>query len=82
MSGEQLKMGDEKLEELVSMIHVLFKEFGNPISNLLMNYVWVYKIVNNIGILKTVSYMKNMLNFTGSVLTDHKNRHIDGNCTF
>ena len=43
---------------------------------------WVYKIVNYIGILKTVPYMKNMLNFTGSVLMNHKSKHIDGNCTF
>ena len=71
-------MGDAKLENLVSMVQSMVKEFGNPLTGISMNYVWLYKIVNCLGILNAIPYMQNLLNFTGSVLTEHKKRPIDG----
>ena len=78
ISGEKLKMGDAKLENLVSMIQTVIKEFGHPLTGVSMNYTWLYKLINHLGIIKAIPYMQNMLNFTGSVLVEHKKRHVDG----
>ena len=78
LSGEQLKIGDEKLENLFYMIEVLVKELGDPLSVIMMEYPWLFKLFNSIGILQTIVYNRTLVNFTENVLTTHKQRHIDG----
>ena len=79
LSGEQLKMGDAKLEEIFEMVEVLMTDLGNPLAVISVNHPRLFKLVNHLGILQTIPYNRSMINFTGSVLTDHKKRHIDGN---
>jgi len=78
LSGEQLKMGDAKLEEIFEMVEVLMTDLGNPLAVISVNHPRLFKLVNHLGILQTIPYNRSMINFTGSVLTDHKKRHIDG----
>ena len=82
LTGEQLKIGDAKLEELFSMLEVLMKDLGNPKAVISMNYPWLFKFVNNIGITKIIFYYGSLMNLAGSALTNHKNRHSDGMDSF
>ena len=82
ISGEQLKFGDAKLQNLFGSVEALLKDLTNPLFGVAINYVWLYKLANNLGILQTIINKKKLLNCTGSVLTDHKMRLIDGNYIF
>ena len=73
-----MKIGDAKLERLLYMIQFLIKEFGSPLTQTSLNYVWLYRLLNNLGVLKSIKYCEEMLKFTSGVLTDHKEKHIDG----
>ena len=81
LSGEQLKIGDEKLEKLFFMMEVLMKEIGNPLAAISMEYPWLFKLFNSLGILQTIPYNHSMMKFIESVLINHKQRQIDGNIT-
>ena len=75
-------MGDVTLEKLFHVIEVMVKEFGNPLSVISVNYTWLFKLLTRLGIVKTIYCIQDVLKFTGSVITDHKKRHIDGNEKF
>ena len=81
LSGEQLKIGDEKLEKLFFMMEVLMKDMGNPLAAISLDHPWLFKLFNSLGILKTIPYQHSLMNFMESVLTNHKSRQIDGNIT-
>ena len=79
ISGEHLKMGDAKLENLLHMVQAIIKEVGNPMAVVSLRYIWLFQLGNSLGILQTIPYMKEVLNFAAKEMTDHKKRHIDGN---
>ena len=82
ISGEQLKFGDAKLQNLFGSVEAIMKDLTNPLFGVAINYAWLYKLTNNLGILQTNINMKKLLNRTGSVVTDHKMRLMDGNYIF
>ena len=79
LSGEQLKVGDSKLVKLFNMVEVMIKDFGNPLTIVSMNYIWLFKALNNLGIIQTLPFTLDVLKFAGTVFTEHKERQIDGN---
>ena len=79
ISGEHLKAGDPKLEKLVNMVQKILEEFGNPLVGVSMNYEWLFKTLNDLGIIILQPYLQNLLKFSESVLTDQKGKLIDGN---
>ena len=82
LCGEQLKIGDEKLEQLFFMMEVLMEEIGNPLTAISMEYPWLFKLFNGLGILQTIPYHHSLMKFIESVLISHKRRQIDGNFIF
>ena len=79
LSGEQLKVGDAKLEQMFSMVEVLIKDLGNPLTVISSQHPRLFKLLNSLGILHTISYYNHMVSFTENVLTNHKKAQIDGN---
>lgn len=79
LSGEHLKRGNAKLHQLVDMVQTMIREAGHPLAFVSMNYVWLYKLVNNLGLIKAIEYMAVFLDhLKTSVIDDHKQRPIDG----
>ena len=78
MSGEQLRIGDAKLEHLFCMLELLMKDLGNPLVRTSFLYPKLFKLLNRLGILQSISYNNDMINFAEAVLKNHKNGHIDG----
>ena len=72
-------MGDAKLENLLHMVQAMIKEVGNPMAVVSLRYIWLFRLGNSLGILQTIPYMKEVLNFAAREMADHKKRHIDGN---
>lgn len=58
ISGEHLKIGDPNLEHLIDLIQTLIKEFGNPLVDVSMNYVWMFKLLNKLGKTLACDYAK------------------------
>ena len=79
LSGEHLKIGDTKLEELFCIMEDIMKDLGNPLAVISVKHPRLFKVVNNLGILHTIFHNKTMINFSGNAINNHKNRHIDGN---
>ena len=82
ISGEHLKMGDPKLDKLMYMLQGITKEFANPLTAVSYNYVWLFKLLNNVGILKSMKYYMANLDFTSEVVKNHKQKPIDGKLFF
>ena len=78
ISGEHLKMGDPKLEKLLDTMETFIAMFGNPITFVSLEYIWLYKLVNSLGISQCQHVHETFLSFTRSVLKDHKGKNIDG----
>ena len=81
ISGEHLKMGDPKLEELLDTMEMYISMFGNPITFVSLEYIWLYKLVNSMGISQCQYVHETFFEFHKKVLKDHKGKIIDGeNC--
>ena len=75
-------MGDPKLEKILYTMQMMLSEFGNPLTGLSLNYLWFYKLINYLGIIKVQHYFMSLIDFGASTVTDHKDRQIDGNHMF
>merc|ERR1719495_2449129 len=60
------------------MVQKILEEFGNPLVGVSMNYKWLFKTLNHLGIIILQPYIQNLLKFSESVLTDQKGKLIDG----
>ena len=82
ISGDNLKTGDPKLEKLVKMVQIICQEFGNSLAQVSLNYIWLYKMLNNFGLIHLQSSFEKMFIFVKQVLTNQKEKYIDGNYTY
>ena len=82
MVCDYLKNGDPKLEELVQIVQSICQEFGNSLAQVSLNYIWLYKVLNNFGLIHLQSSFEKMFIFVKQVLTNHKEKNIDGDYTY
>ena len=78
ISGEHLKMGDPRLEKLLDTMEMYVAMFGNPITFVSLEYTWLYKLVNSMGISQCQYVHETFFKFHKKVLKDHKGSSIDG----
>ena len=71
-------MGDPKLEKLVIMVQTMVKQFGNPMTVISFNYVWLYQLINALGWIKITKSMHGVIDFTSALMNELKRRTIDG----
>ena len=78
ISGEHLKVGDPKLEKLISLVQQILEEFGNPLTGVSLNYVWLFKTLTNLGIIILQPNLHSLCKFSASGVTNQKRKLIDG----
>lgn len=78
VSGECLKIGDPKLEKLVKTVTELIAEVGNPLLGVTMNNLWLFKLVNKLGMVNFLRGMGQLLDFNTEVVKKHQNQIMDG----
>ena len=78
ISGESLKIGDEKLNVIVSLFQILNVEFGNPLVMTSLNHCWIYKFINYVGLIKFQKGIDGIYEFCLEVIESHKCKNIDG----
>ena len=71
-------MGDPKLEKLVIMVQTMVKQFGNPMTVISFNYVWLYQLINALEVIKITKAMHGVIDFTSALMNELKRRTIDG----
>ena len=71
-------MGDPRLEKLLDTMEMYVAMFGNPITFVSLEYIWLYKLVNSMGISQCQYVHETFFKFHKKVLKDHKGSSIDG----
>ena len=78
ISGKSLKVGDPTIEKLMELVDLLTNEPGNPLLILSFNHLWLYKILNGMGIFHNQMANYELLKYCQEMIDAHKDKHIDG----
>ena len=78
ISGEQLKIGDPKLENLVQILNDVIVDFAKPLFNIAIHYPSLFKLLHKIGVLKSEQILGAFLDFSQETIEKHKEKDIDG----
>ena len=78
ISGESLKIGDPKLDSIVSNLQAALKEVGNPLINISMNSINLYKFLHKIGLVNGMRCMGVLVKYCANVTNSYKTKIIDG----
>ena len=78
LTGETLKIGDPKLNDLMSSVKTVGKEIGLPFVNVAMNFLTLFKFLNHIGMIGMQKSTNELFEYCSKVLRIHKDKLIDG----
>ena len=78
ISGKSLKVGDPTIEKLIKLVDLFTNEPGNPLLVLSFNQLWLYKILNGMGMFHNQMAHYELLKYCQEMVDTHKEKHIDG----
>nr|AKH03520.1 cytochrome P450 3130A1 [Paracyclopina nana] len=77
ISGESLKTGDPKLQQLVTYVQTITQEFGSPLVAVGLNHPWLLNVLIATGYSKFLQGVHDLFDFCKSLLETHKSQAID-----
>ena len=78
LSGESLKIGDPKLENLIDNMRKLVKDSANPILIVSFSSAVLFKFVHKVGLTSFIKTMHMILDYCNEYIEIQKTKPIDG----
>ena len=78
ISGERLKIGDPKLQDLMIYLQKFVLEFGSPVVSIFLNSSVKFGLIKQLGFTSIHQYADKMFQFCNEYIELHRKKPIDG----